>query len=69
MPCPTLVDFRLILCWKHAPLQAHLVLDNSVNVFAAQDLVDTFESPSTETNGNGDTQELIRVGLDEVIEG
>ena len=29
MPCPTLVDFRLILCWKHAPLQAHLVLDNS----------------------------------------
>ena len=28
-----------------------------VNVFAAQDLVDTFESPSTETNGNGDNND------------
>ena len=22
-------EFRLILCWKHGPLQAHLVLNNS----------------------------------------
>ena len=29
MPCLALVVFRLILCWKHALLQAHLVLDNS----------------------------------------
>ena len=31
--CPTLVDFRLILYWKHAPPQAHLVLDDSKGTF------------------------------------